>query len=75
MNKWIFFVAGIVVGVILTGFFNLLKLSSESTEGNGSKNTEMKSKKDMALHFLKSLEMLLRADHLKSFKLYLRMLL
>jgi hypothetical protein len=51
MNKWIFFVAGIVVGVILTGFFNLLKLSSESTEGNGSNNTEMESKKDNGITF------------------------
>ena len=51
MNKWIFFVAGIAVGVILTGFFNLHKKTTERTEGNGSNNTEMESKKDNGITF------------------------
>ena len=35
MNKWIIFIGGIVVGIILTGFYNLLKISSEIPEDKG----------------------------------------
>ena len=43
MNKWLIFIAGIFVGVILTGFYNNIKLTSKSPE---SENSETVNEQD-----------------------------